>query len=49
MAPPAPQVEVRAAENVGVKDYAQDPAAAARLWAWSAQLTGVDAFAQECA
>ena len=23
----------------------QDPAAAARLWAWSAQLTGVDAFA----
>jgi NAD(P)-dependent dehydrogenase (short-subunit alcohol dehydrogenase family) len=41
----APAVEVRAAENVGVKDYAQDPADAARLWAWSAQLTGVDAFA----
>ena len=45
----APDVVVRAAENIGVKDYAQDPAAAARLWAWSAQLTGVDAFAQESA
>jgi NAD(P)-dependent dehydrogenase (short-subunit alcohol dehydrogenase family) len=45
VAPPAPAVEVRAAENIGVKAYAQDPAAAARLWAWSAQLTGVDAFA----
>ena len=49
VAPPAPEVEVRAAENIGVKDYAQDPAAAARLWAWSAQLTGVDAFARESA
>jgi protochlorophyllide reductase len=45
VAVPAPDVVVRAAENVGVKDYAQDPAAAARLWDWSAQLTGVDAFA----
>ena len=41
---PAPESEVRAAENVGVKAYAQDPAAAARLWAWSAKLTGVNAF-----
>lgn len=37
--------EARAAENIGVKAYAQDPAAAARLWAWSARVTGVDAFA----
>jgi NAD(P)-dependent dehydrogenase (short-subunit alcohol dehydrogenase family) len=37
--------EVRAAESIGVKAYAQDPAAAARLWAWSARVTGVDAFA----
>jgi len=41
----APDREVRAAENIGVKAYAQDPAAAARLWAWSARVTGVDAFA----
>lgn len=44
VAPPAPEVQVRAAENVGVKAYAADPADAARLWAWSAELTGVDAF-----
>jgi NAD(P)-dependent dehydrogenase (short-subunit alcohol dehydrogenase family) len=41
----APDREVRAAENIGVKAYAQDPVAAARLWAWSARVTGVDAFA----
>lgn len=29
----------------GVKDYAIDPEQAARLWAMSAELTGVDAFA----
>ncbi|MFE9020926.1 SDR family NAD(P)-dependent oxidoreductase [Streptomyces sp. NPDC007808] len=29
----------------GVKDWALDPAQAARLWALSAELTGVDAFA----
>ncbi|MGP4045792.1 SDR family NAD(P)-dependent oxidoreductase [Streptomyces sp. 2A115] len=29
----------------GVRDYAIDPAAAARLWALSAELTGVNAFA----
>ena len=28
----------------GVKDYALDPDDAARLWAWSAEQTGVDAF-----
>ena len=44
VAVPAPDVVVRAAETIGVKAYAQDPAAAARLWAWSAELTGVDAF-----
>ncbi|GAA1758975.1 SDR family NAD(P)-dependent oxidoreductase [Nocardioides hankookensis] len=37
--PPGPQT------TSGVKDYAVDPAAAARLWAWSAEVTGVDAFA----
>ncbi|MFJ2262168.1 SDR family NAD(P)-dependent oxidoreductase [Streptomyces sp. NPDC087844] len=31
--------------GVGVRDYAIDPASAARLWALSAELTGVDAFA----
>lgn len=29
----------------GVRDYAVDPESAARLWAMSAELTGVDAFA----
>jgi NAD(P)-dependent dehydrogenase (short-subunit alcohol dehydrogenase family) len=29
----------------GVRAWATDPAQAARLWAWSAELTGVDAFA----
>ena len=29
----------------GVRDYAVDPEAAARLWAVSAERTGVDAFA----
>ncbi|KQW48637.1 oxidoreductase [Nocardioides sp. Root1257] len=37
--PPGPQA------TSGVKDYAVDPEAAARLWAWSAEVTGVDAFA----
>ncbi|HEY0448847.1 SDR family NAD(P)-dependent oxidoreductase [Actinophytocola sp.] len=31
--------------RVGVRDYAVDPAQAARLWTLSAELTGVDAFA----
>ncbi|MFD0305859.1 SDR family NAD(P)-dependent oxidoreductase [Streptomyces sp. NPDC127119] len=31
--------------RVGVREYAIDPASAARLWALSAELTGVDAFA----
>jgi len=31
--------------RVGVRDYAVDPEQAARLWALSAELTGVDAFA----
>lgn len=31
--------------NHGVRDWATDPAEAARLWALSAELTGVDAFA----
>jgi NAD(P)-dependent dehydrogenase (short-subunit alcohol dehydrogenase family) len=38
----APDREARAADNIGVKAYAQDPKAAARLWAWSARLTGID-------
>jgi hypothetical protein len=29
----------------GVRDWATDPEQAARLWALSAELTGVDAFA----
>lgn len=29
----------------GVRDWATDPEQAARLWSWSAELTGVDAFA----
>jgi NAD(P)-dependent dehydrogenase (short-subunit alcohol dehydrogenase family) len=40
VAVPAPE-----GERVGVKDWAIDPEQAARLWAWSAELTGVDAFA----
>ena len=37
----------RPAEGVreGVAPYAVDPDEAARLWAWSAEITGVDAFA----
>jgi len=46
VAEPAPvggtPVDVR--DRVGVRDYAVDPAEAARLWALSAELTGVDAF-----
>lgn len=45
VAAPASDEVVRAAESIGVKAYAQDAAAAARLWAWSARLTGIDAFA----
>lgn len=32
-------------QRIGVRDYAIDPAKAARLWALSADLTGVNAFA----
>ncbi|MEU0640900.1 SDR family NAD(P)-dependent oxidoreductase [Streptomyces umbrinus] len=32
-------------ERIGVRDYAVDPASAARLWTLSAELTGVNAFA----
>jgi hypothetical protein len=31
--------------RLGVRDYATDPQQAARLWALSAELTGVNAFA----
>ncbi|MFI9613406.1 SDR family NAD(P)-dependent oxidoreductase [Streptomyces sp. NPDC052023] len=41
IAEPAPADGTRA----GVKDWATDPEQAARLWALSAELTGVDAFA----
>jgi NAD(P)-dependent dehydrogenase (short-subunit alcohol dehydrogenase family) len=41
VAEPAPADGTR----VGVRDYAVDPVQAARLWALSAELTGVDAFA----
>ncbi|MFL6077178.1 MAG: SDR family NAD(P)-dependent oxidoreductase [Mycobacteriales bacterium] len=40
IAEPAP-----ADSSSGVRDYAVDPAEAARLWTLSAELTGVDAFA----
>ncbi len=45
LAPSFSEGDVRPSDAVGVKDYAQDPASAARLWTWSAELTGVDAFA----
>ncbi|HIC7211778.1 SDR family NAD(P)-dependent oxidoreductase [Burkholderia stabilis] len=32
-------------EEAGVRPHAIDPEDAARLWAWSAEMTGVDAFA----
>ncbi|MFB7758157.1 oxidoreductase, partial [Streptomyces sp. NPDC056121] len=41
IADPAPADGAR----VGVKEWATDPEQAARLWALSAELTGVDAFA----
>jgi NAD(P)-dependent dehydrogenase (short-subunit alcohol dehydrogenase family) len=44
VAPVAPDREARAAENIGVKAYAVDPDDAARLWRWSAEVTGLDAF-----
>jgi NAD(P)-dependent dehydrogenase (short-subunit alcohol dehydrogenase family) len=40
----APMATGTAPSGVGVKDYAVDPGQAARLWAWSAELTGVDAL-----
>ncbi|WP_336115139.1 SDR family NAD(P)-dependent oxidoreductase [Streptomyces sp. PTD9-10] len=40
IAEPAPE-----GERLGVRDWATDPEQAARLWALSAELTGVDAFA----
>jgi NAD(P)-dependent dehydrogenase (short-subunit alcohol dehydrogenase family) len=39
------EVAPESGERVGVKDYAIDPEQAQRLWALSAELTGVDAFA----
>ena len=44
IAEPAPP-EATAAARRGVRAYAVDPGEAARLWAVSAELTGVDAFA----
>ncbi|MDL4813990.1 SDR family NAD(P)-dependent oxidoreductase [Actinomadura opuntiae] len=44
-----PEVRGRTAGQpapVGVRPYATDPDEAARLWAYSAELTGVDAFAK---
>ena len=38
----APLVEITDRDGGGVKAYAIDPVEAARLWAWSAELTGVD-------
>ena len=35
------------AEGMGVRTYAADPDEAARLWALSAELTGVNAFADQ--
>jgi NAD(P)-dependent dehydrogenase (short-subunit alcohol dehydrogenase family) len=47
VAEPAPQGDSRdVAFRVGVRDYAIDPEQAARLWTLSAELTGVDAFAE---
>jgi hypothetical protein len=39
------EVAPESGERVGVKPWAIDPEQAARLWALSAELTGVDAFA----
>jgi NAD(P)-dependent dehydrogenase (short-subunit alcohol dehydrogenase family) len=41
----ATEDDIRQGIRAGVRDYAIDPEQAARLWALSAQLTGVDAFA----
>lgn len=41
----APVVPDGPQTTFGVRAYALDPDAAARLWAWSAEVTGVDAFA----
>lgn len=46
IAGPAPAGEP-SAQASGVREYATDPEQAARLWALSAELTGVDAFAGE--
>jgi NAD(P)-dependent dehydrogenase (short-subunit alcohol dehydrogenase family) len=40
----APVAADDATERVGVRRWAVDPEEAERLWAWSAELTGVDAF-----
>ena len=40
----APLVEGEGLGDHGVRRWAVDPAEAARLWAWSAELTGVDAL-----
>ncbi|GAA5152581.1 MULTISPECIES: SDR family NAD(P)-dependent oxidoreductase [Amycolatopsis] len=50
IAEPAPEDDLppsgdRPPVRLGVRDYACDPAQAARLWAFSADLTGVNAFA----
>jgi NAD(P)-dependent dehydrogenase (short-subunit alcohol dehydrogenase family) len=44
LAPSFSEGDVRPSDAVGVKDYAQDPVSAARLWGWSAELTGLDAL-----
>ncbi len=44
VAPWAPDDEEAGSDSDGVKRYALDPDDAERLWAWSAALTGVDAF-----
>ena len=38
-------VDAEVTSESGVRPYAIDPEQAARLWAWSAEQTGVDAFA----
>jgi NAD(P)-dependent dehydrogenase (short-subunit alcohol dehydrogenase family) len=41
----ATEEDIQAGVRIGVRDYAIDPAQAARLWQLSAELTGVNAFA----
>ena len=40
------QVVLSDADGPGVREHAADPQQAERLWTWSAQQTGVDAFAE---